>query len=596
METMLFLGLNPYAWITILTVLGMFGTMIFTKLPADIVFLAGMGALFVSGTLSMEEALAGFSSYSVVMIGVLFVVVAGLVHSGVLQWMVRYLLGIPSSYSKAVVRLMLPVAGLSSFLSNTTVVALFINVVKIWSKKLHIAPSRLLIPLSYASGMGGVCTLIGTPPNLIISGFYMKDTGTFLSIFTPTLAGIFCLVVGVLSVLALQKLLPERKSPEESFEATSDYTVELLVPTACDCVGKTVKEAALSNVRGGHLIEIVRFDKEVISPVPDDEFILGGDRLVYSGQIDAILDLKRTHQLVNAPHHVFTISELDSHRKLRTAYVRFGSDLIGRRMGETDFEVRNGLVLVAVARRGERVQESPRNIALQAGDTLLLECPTSGKSIEQDDVKRSLQFFDSEDIPNIGSKTLVSSLIMLAMILLSTFDIIPLLQSCFLAAFAMLITRCCSVEQAQKSINWNVLMIFAGSVCLGTAIEKTGIAEHLANGLLNICGTNPLVVMTCVCLLATFITEFISNSAAAAMFYPIVYKTAVGLGVNPLTFCVALMIAVSSSFATPIGSPTHMLVYGPGGYRFTDFMKIGFWMNLIILAANLFIVNILFPL
>ena len=184
---------------------------------------------------------------------------------------------------------------------------------------------------------------------------------------------------------------------------------------------------------------------------------------------------------------------------------------------------------------------------------------------------------------------------MLGMILLSTFNVIPLLQSCFLAAFAMLFTRCCSIEQARNSINWNVLMIFAGSVCLGAAIEKTGIATALAQGLLHV-SANPVILLIGICFLGTFITEFISNTACAAMFYPIAYQSAVMLGANPVTFCVALMIAVSSSFATPIGSPTHMLVYAAGGYRFTDFMRIGIPMNLIILAANIFIVTLLFPL
>lgn len=594
-DTITFLSLTIPAWITVITIVIMFGVMMFTKLPADLVFMGGMGVLFVTGVLSAEEALAGFSSYSVVTIGVLFVVIAGLVHSGVIQWIVRHVLGVPSSYPKAIVRLMIPVAALSSFLSNTTVVALFLNVVKVWAKKLNLAPSRLLIPLSYASGMGGICTLIGTPPNLIISGFYMQDTHTELNIFTTTLPGLFCLLVGILSMLAMRRLLPERKSPDESFEATSEYTVELLVPADCASVGKGVEEAGLLHVRGGHLIEIVRFDKEIISPVPVDEFILGGDRLVYSGRIDEILDLKRTHGLTNATHPVFTLSEIEKGRKLRTATISFGCNLIGEKISQTSFEDENGLVLVAVARRGERIEGSPRDITLKLGDTLLLECPASYK-VSSDTVKNGLRFFDSEDIPNIGNKTLVSSLIMLGMILLSTFNIIPLLQCCFLAAFAMVIARCCSISQARDSINWNILMIFAGSICLGIAIEKTGLATQLAEGILSICGSNPVVVLTCICLVATFITEFISNTAAAAMFYPIAYQSAVALGVNPLTFCIALMIAASSSFATPIGSPTHMLVYGMGGYRFTDFMKIGIWMNLIILAANVFIVTLLFPL
>lgn len=595
MEAILFCGLSVGAWITIAVILIMFGVMIFTKLPADLVFMGGMTALFVSGVLSAKEALAGFSSTSVVTIGVLFVVIAGLVHTGFIQWIVKYVLGVPGSYPKAVVRLMLPVAALSSFLSNTTVVALFLNVVKVWAKKLKIAPSKLLIPLSYASGMGGVCTLIGTPPNLIVSGFYMSDTGTHLNIFTTTLPGLFCLVVGVLSVLALRRLLPNRKSPEDSFEATSEYTVELLVPTECESVGKTVEEAGLKNVNGGHLIEIVRFDREIISPVPADEYVLGGDRLVYSGQIDEILNLKKTHGLANATHHLFSLNEVDKNRKLRTASVEAGSSLIGKRMSETNFEDENEMVLVAVARKGERIDECPREIALKFGDTLLLETAVSTKLANEAASKARIRFFDSEEIPNIGKQTMVSAMIMLAMVLLSTFDIIPLLQSCFLAAFAMIVAKCCTVDQARDSIDWSILMIFAGSVCLGTAIEKTGIATQLVNGILNVCGTNPYVVLSCICFVATFITEFISNTACAAMFYPIAYHAAVTLNANPLTFCIALMIAVSSSFATPIGSPTHMLVYGVGGYRFTDFMKIGLLMNFIILAANIFIVTLLFP-
>lgn len=591
-ETFEFLGFSFYAWTTIVLVLVMFGLLLFTKLPADVVFVGGMAVLLVCGVLPARDVLSGFSSESVVVVGILFVVVAGLVYTGVLQWIVRHLLGNPSSYPKAIMRLMLPVAMLSSMLSNTTVVALFINVVKMWSKKLGVSPSQLLIPLSYASGMGGICTLIGTPPNLIISGFYTRETGVELGIFTTTLPGLFCLAVGILSMIALRKLLPKRKSSESSFESISDYTVELLVPTNNPMVGQSVGECGLMDVRGGRLVEIVRFDKEIISPVSPDEFVIGGDRLIYSGQIDSILELRETHHLVNATHHVYSVNEVDSRRKLQTGYLEFGSGLIGKRIADTRFEEDHNVVLVAIARQGKRLEASPREITLQAGDTLLLE----GKNLREKDFSGDVRFFDSEDIQQVDHKTLVSSGIMLAMMLLSAFHVMPLLNACFLAAFAMILTRCCSIEQARKSINWNVLMVFAGSVCLGMAIENTGIAQRLADGLLGICGTNPLVVLAMICLVGTFITEFISNAAAAAMFYPIAYKSAITLGVNPLTFCVALMIAVSSSFATPIGSPTHMLIYGPGGYRFSDFMKVGLLMNLIILAANLFIVTILFPL
>ena len=594
METDLFLGFNIHAWITIVTVLAMFATLLLTKLRTDLVFLAAIGVLYVTGVLDAKDAFSGFSSTSVIVIGVLFVVVAGLTHTGVLQWIVKNLLGQPSSYGKAVVRLMLPVAALSSFLSNTTVVAMFVGIVKMWSKKLGISPSKLLIPLSYASGMGGVCTLIGTPPNLIISGLYADETGKTMNVLATTIPGLFCLFVGVLSIIAMRKLLPNRKTPESAFEDTSEYTVELLVPSDNPCVGKTLGEAGLFHVNGGSLLEIFHFD-EVPTPVTEGEFILGGDRLVYAGQIADILELKNSHGLVSADHHVFSLDEVDSHRQLRTAYVTFGSNLIGSTIAKRSFEKKNNMTLVAVARRGDRIDQSPRDVVLQAGDTLLFECPPR-MNVDTDQLSSQLHFFDSDQVVNLDGKTLVSTVIMIAMVALSALNVMPLLQCAFIAAAAMLVMGCCTPDQAMKSVNWDILMVFACSVVLGVAIQQTGIAERMATGILDVCGTNPLMVMTAICFVGTFLTEFISNTAAGAIFFPIMYETAEKLGYDPYPFLIALMISVSSSFATPIGSPTHMLVYGPGGYRFSDFMRIGLLMNLIILAANILIVNIVYPL
>ena len=500
METIEFLGFGLNAWITIVTVLSMFTVLLFTKLRADLVFLGAIGILFVTGVLDTKEAFSGFSSTSVIVIGVLFVVVAGLTYTGVLQWIVKNLLGEPKTYAKSVIRLMLPVAALSSFLSNTTVVALFVGIVKMWSKKLNISPSKLLIPLSYASGMGGVCTLIGTPPNLIISGLYADHTGTTMNVLATTLPGLFCLFIGVLSIIAMRKLLPDRKAPESDSEDTADYTVEMLVPSNNKFIGETLGYAGLLDVKGGRLIKMHHFDNVAV-PLNENEFIMGGDHMVFAGNIKDILELQNTHGLVKG-----------------------------------------------------------------------------------------------EEVLNIGPKTLISTVIMIAMVTLSALGVMSLLQCAFLAAAAMLLLRCCTPDQAMKSINWDILMVFAGSVVLGLAIQKTGIAERLAFGILDVCGTNPLVVMTAICFVGTFITEFISNTAAGAMFFPIMYEAAEKLGYEPYPFLIALMVSVSSSFATPIGSPTHMLVYGPGGYRFSDFMRIGLLMNLIILAANIFIVNIVYPL
>lgn len=423
MNNIVFWGLSLPAWITIATVVTLFVVLLCTKLREDVAFLGAMAVLGLSGILDQKEDLAGFSSDSVVLVGVLFIVVAGLINTGVIRWIMQYFLGTPKSYPAAIVRLMAPVAALSTILSNTTVVALFVQVVKNWAKKLGTAPSKLLIPLSYAAGMGGICTIIGTPPNMIIAGLYAQNSGQHIGFFAPTIPGLFCLVVGVLATLAMRRLLPVRESRED----------------------------------------------------------------------------------------------------------------------------------------GEEKAATPENQ------------------------------------PQISWKTVVSALIMLGMILLSSLNVMSLLSSAVVAAAAMLVFRCCSPTQAMKSIDWSVLMIFAGSVVIGTAIQKTGVAEALANGVMNLCGGKPLLVMIMMSLTATFVTEFISNTAAGAIFFPIVYHAATTMGCDPMPFLISLMIAVSSSFATPIGSTTHLLVYGPGGYKFSDFMKIGIPMNLIILAANILIVNLVYP-
>lgn len=506
------LGLDWHLWMTVLLVAGMFITLIKTKLPTDAVFLAVMALLVVTGCIKAEDAIKGFSSETVVVIGILFVVVAGLDATGVLHWVVKHLLGQPASYFKAILRLMLPVAFLSAFLSNTTVVALFIKVVKIWAGKLKIAPSKLLIPLSYAAGMGGVCTLIGTPPNLIISGFYADRYNEEMGMFITTLPGLFCLLVGIATIVILQKLLPSRKAPEEGLDGVSNLaTTEVKIPSNSHLPGLTLADINLpQQCRQCQLIGIIHYDGCVEQVTedrsPDEYFLMGADTLVFSGDKQEIYQISKN----------------------------------------------NGM-----------------------------ECDSM--KAEEAESKQ-------------GIRTLLSTFIMIGMVALSSFNVIPLINSCFLAALLMVITRCCSIEQAKKSINWDVLMVFACSVTLGKAIDQTGLAQLLAEHVTGMCGSDAVMALILLCTMATFLTEFISNTACGAIMAPIAMQIATMMNVNPITFCIGLMIAVSSSFATPIGSPTHLLVYVPGGYRFSDFARIGLPMNFIILAANIFIVLLLFPL
>ena len=595
-ESFMFLGLNGYAWITIFTVLSIFVVMARTHIPAEIVFLGALTMLLVTGVVTEEEGMAGFGSEPVVVHAAFFVVIAGLMQTGVLYWLTKHLLGSPNNYQNALVRLMAPISILAALLNSVNVVALFIDTVKIWARKLNTPASKLLLPLSYSATLGGMCTLFGNSSNLVIAGLYTKQTGQSLNIFEPLLPGVVITIVGVLLVILLQRYIPLRESAEQSFETTSDYTAELLVPTDHPSIGESVKDADLYNVKGGTLVEIVRFDKEIIMPVSPDEPLMGGDRLVYAGQINNILELKRSHGLVVADHHVWSINEIDTKRKMRTAYVKFGSDLIGTQMTKSNFEHENNVVLVAVARQGKRVKGQPREIILQAGDSLLLECPPSSDNKIEQDNRRRLTFFDSHFVPQMSRRTSIAAAILVLMFMLSSLHIMPLMATTMFAAGAMLLFRCCRIDNVTKYIDWELLLIIGSTVVFSVAITKTGITDVIATSILNICSSNPYIVMAVMCILASIVSEFVIDVGSSAVFFPIVWEQSQLLGCDPMPFIMSLMFSVTISFASPIGSSTHILIYGPGSFRFTDFARLGVIMHIVLLAVCLAIVNIIYPL
>lgn len=275
---MMILGFNIYAWITIATVVVTFSVLTFTKLRSDLVFLGVVGVLFVTGVLDVNEALSGFSSTTVAVVGVMFVVVAGLTYTGVLHWIVKNMLRRPKDYKSALLRLMIPVAVLSPLLNTTTVVTMFVGVVKMWSRKVKMMPSKLLIPICLADNMGAVCIILVLPSSLVVSGFYESNCGHAMGVLAPAIPGLAGLLAGILTMIVLRGLLPERKAPEAAFESTGDYTVELLVPSDNPYIAKRVGHLGLNNVVGGSLIELRHFDDDkIMSPVPDNEPLMGGD-------------------------------------------------------------------------------------------------------------------------------------------------------------------------------------------------------------------------------------------------------------------------------------------------------------------------------
>ena len=587
-------GFSIDAWITIATVMAVIVVMLMTKVRADAVMLIAIGVLFVTGVLDAKETCSGFSAGTVVVTGVLAVVMAGLRYTGVLQWMLKHVFGLPNSYPTALLRMMVPVSMLSAFVSNTMLTVLFGNVLKRWARKLNTTPSKLYLPMVYAVQMGGVCTLIGTSTNIVVADLYENATGKTMNMFSILVPGALCLVVGIVFIIAMRRWLPDRKTPEEAFEASTDYTVELLVPSDNPNICKTLGEAGLFHVKGGNLIDIRHFDHDP-SVLSEDEFVMGGDRLVYTGQIDEILELKETHNLVAADHHIRSMNEINKNYELRLAFVTFYSKLIGKTVGDSTIERDNNLILVAVARRGKRIEAAPREVELQAGDTLLFECPRKTNTYAEH-LASLLQFSDFQEVVKIGPNTIVSSLIMMAMMILTAMNMVSLLQGTVLAALAMLLFRCCTINQAMDSVNWRALMSLAGSIVLGMAISKTGIAQTIAYAFINVVGTQPILVMLGVCLAAMLITQLVENVAVTAMFFPIMFQAAMQVGYEPAPFLLALMIAANASYSTPIAASPNMLVYGPGGYRFTDYMRIGIPLTIIVTVTGVAAVVMAFPL
>jgi di/tricarboxylate transporter len=587
-------GLSIDAWITIATVITIIAVMLCTKVRTDAVMLIAVGVLFVTGVLDAKETCSGFSAGTVVVTGVLAVVMAGLRYTGVLQWMLKHVFGLPNRYQSALLRMMVPVSVMSAFMSNTMLTVLFGNVLKRWSRKLSIAPSKLFLPMVYAVQMGGVCTLIGTSTNIVVADMYESATGRSMNIFSILVPGALCLVVGVVFIIVVRRWLPDRKAPEEAFEAANDYTVELRVPSDNPNICKTLGEAGLFHVKGGNLIAIHHFDHDP-SMLSEDEFVMGGDRLVYAGQIDEILELKDTHNLVVSDHPIRSMNEISNNYEMRVAYVNFYSKLISKTIGDSTIERENNLILVAVARRGKRIEAAPREVVLQAGDTLLFECP-SKTNIYVRNLSSMLQFTDSQEVVKIGPNTIVSALIMMGMMVLTAFNVVSLLQGTVLAALAMLICRCCTINQAMDSISWRALMSLAGSIVLGSAIAKTGIAQKIAFGVISMVGTHPILIMLGVCLAAMLITQFVENVAVTAMFFPIMYQAAVQVGYEPAPFLLALMIAANASYSTPIAASPNMLVFGPGGYRFSDYMRIGIPLTIIVTITGVAAVILVYPL
>jgi di/tricarboxylate transporter len=560
--------------------------LLFVQRAPDMVMIGGVVLLLAAGIITPDEALKGMSNEGMVTVAALFVVAAAVERTGALASLVDRALGRPKSLATAQVRTMVAPGVISAFTNNTPVVALMVPAIRDWAKKNRFSISKLLMPMNAAVVLGGLCTLIGTSTNVVVSGLVAAKRGQPLGMFDITWLGVPLFVIGlVYLIVASRFLLKDRRPPMSTSDDPRQYSLEMVVDQGSPLVGRTIEAAGLRHLHGLFLMEIDR-GGHVIAAVAPTERLQAGDRLVFVGVLDSVVELQTIRGLRPATDQVFKLDDPRSERVLVEAVVSPSCPLVGRTIREGQFRSTYGAVVIAVARDGERLQIKIGDIVLQPGDTLLVE---AGQAFI-DRQRTNRHFYLVSEVtgstPPRHDKAWIACTVLAAMVLAAALELVPMVAAALVAAGAVVGLRCISSTEARRSIEWESLLLIAASFGLARAIEKTGLAEMVAHSTFAAGGDNPYVVLAALYLVTMLFTELMSNNAAAVLTFPIAWQTAADLGVNPMPFVMAVTVAASCGFATPMGYQTNLMIYGPGGYKFSDYMRFGGPLNLLVMALT----------
>ena len=553
------------------------------RLPVDFALAAAMTGLLLFGVLTPIEAFQGFSNPAIYIIACFYIVSAALKESGALHWWIVKWLGRSSSARRALPRIMGPVAAVSSVISNTPVVAIFIPLLQDWAKRHSISVSKLLIPLSYASILGGTCTLIGTSTNILLMGM-LEGIGEAegLHLFSPAVLGVPLVILGILYfIVAGHRLLPERMGAAESVTDARKYGVSMRVVAGGALSGMTIAEAGLRHLQYSFLSEI-QSDGHIIPAVGPEEVLSDNDILIFVGQPEAVSELRQFPGLAPAEGQIHKLDVPSSSRALIEAVIAPVSNMVGKTIKDSRFRTLFGGAILSVSRNGEIIQQKVGSIVLRAGDTLLLEAARG--FVRRHRYSRDfllLSRLDDVSIPNFDKAPTALGLLGIFIGLVVT-GTLPLVVATLLLAGALAVTKCISIEFAQRSIDMRVLLAIGASLALGLAIQKTGLADSAAQGMLLLGGDNPFINLLLLYIATVIATELITNNAAAILMFPLAQVLSTELGVNLLPFVMTIMFAASASFLTPVGYQTNLMVQGPGGYHFSDFLRVGAGLSLLV--------------
>lgn len=563
----------------------------------DFILFTTLTVFLLTGVINPKQALQGFSNEGMLTIALLFIIAGAIQKSGIFDRIIAAVLGARSKPQTALFKMMMPISGISAFLNNTPIVVTFTPFVRKWCQDHHIPPSKFLIPLSYATIVGGMITLMGTSTNLVVHGLMLQNGMDGFSIFQLAIVGVPVAILGLLYLGTIgYRLLPSHRGLTSTVgEHTREYLAEMVVEAKYPHIGKTIEQAGLRNLKGLFLFEIIRKD-ERISPVQPTTTMKAGDRLVFTGDVSTIADLQNTKGLRLVPGADVSLDLLkNGNTELVEVVISHQSTLLSKKIKDTKFRGKYDAAVIAVHRNSERVKGKIGDIVLEPGDTLLL---LAGGDFQQ----RKNLFNDFYVVTPIGNPFLTKEdtrkgwltiATLAVMILLVTFHVLSMFKAMAVVVVVLLLTRVITAEEAKKSIQFDVLLLVASAFGIGAAITESGLAKWIATGLVHAAQPFGIIaVLFFVYLLTNVFTEMITNSAAAVMMFPIAMGAAQQVGVNPMAFAVIIAIAASASFVTPIGYQTNLIVMGPGGYKFTDYAKVGIPLSLIVMVVTITVVNL----
>ena len=577
-----------------------FGVLVFAMLaffrewlPPDMVAMFSLGIILLPGlfgdkaaVLGKDDLLGAFSNAAPLTIACMFVLSAGLEKSGCIRALgsgFRRVAGVREL--RVLVILMVTGAVLSAFVNNTPVVVVFLPIVLSLARSSELKASRLLIPLSFACILGGTCTLTGTSTNLIIDGKAQELGLEPFTMFELTKLGVIYAAIGFVYMLTVgRKVLPSRDSQAVDLSCLEEreFLTQVIVQGGSPLTGKTLPETLFREIKEARVLEVRRRGTPLETTL-NDLVIEEGDRILISIHGEEFQELKDAEGLILTAYQNLKLETLEKRPALlMEGIIGPQSRMIGKSLRELKFRQRFGVLILGIHRQSGEFRKNFEDVRIQAGDSLLIEGPRQAIAAVQAE-KDFVSLSEPPEQPIRKGKVLMAAGITLGFILAATFTGQPIVVLALLAALAMLATRCLDPADAYNAVSWNIIFLIIGMLGVGKAMEVTGGAQLMADGVMAVFGeSSPVVVLAAVYLLSSILTELISNNAVAVLLTPIIISIALALGVDARPFIVAMMFGCSASFATPIGYQTNTYVYGAGGYRFSDFLRVGVPLNLIL--------------